>query len=186
MRTRFETRCSDKTLSLSAGLPNDFSLGVSQNAIWVVVRSSGPSALSRMSLLDDLSPAPSFRDPASVGLKHSAQKSLPDAQSKLDADWSCRPWSWLSMNSLSFHFSEWIAPASRSVVEMTISDEPALPRIIALPDGDEVFESVRGGSAAPTPEPTNHTINRSRQRYINNPCGKRQGHRATMNPEKPM
>ena len=39
------------------------------------------------------------------------------------------------MNSLSPHFREWMAPASRSAVVMTNSHEPALPRISELPYG---------------------------------------------------
>ena len=86
--------------------PEDLSPGASQKAIWVVVSSSDPSPRMRRSLLEDVSPTPSAREPASVGLKHSAQNSFEDAPSKLAADWSCRPWSWLSMNSWPDHVSE--------------------------------------------------------------------------------
>ena len=52
----------------SAGRPNDFSPGANQKAIWVVVRSSGSSARNWRSLLDEVFPVPSAREPASVGL----------------------------------------------------------------------------------------------------------------------
>jgi len=68
MWTRLETTQSDSALSLRAGSLPDFSPGVSQNAIWIVVFSSAPWTWRRNSLLDDLSPAPSSREPASVGL----------------------------------------------------------------------------------------------------------------------
>jgi hypothetical protein len=79
-------------------------------------------------LLDDFEPAPSRREPASVGLKHLAQNGLSTPPSKLHADWSCRPWSELSMNSLPFQWSESTAPARRSVAVMTMFDEPVRPR----------------------------------------------------------
>src|SRR4051812_31629704 len=108
MRTRLERRWPDSTSRLSAGRPSDFSLGASQNAIRVVVFSSAPLASRLTSRLDDFGPAPSLREPASVGLKHSAQNGPGLAQSNELADCNCRPWSWLSMNSLPFQVSEWM------------------------------------------------------------------------------
>ena len=55
-------------------------------------------------VVKEVSPAPSDREPASVGLNVSAVIGWP--RSKLAADWSCRPWSELLMNSRPFHVSE--------------------------------------------------------------------------------
>src|SRR5262249_52359308 len=94
-----------------------------------------PIASIASSLLDDFGPAPSLREPASVGLYASAQKSVMSPEWNEQADCICRPWSALSMNSLPFQVSEWIAPATREVVVMTISDGPALLRITPSPEG---------------------------------------------------
>jgi len=48
------------------------------------------------------------------------------------------------MNSFPFQVSEWMAPASRFVVVMTMSDGPALARITASPLGG--FPSARAAA----------------------------------------
>ena len=74
-------------------------------------------------------PAMSRSQPASVGLKVSLK--IVPSTSRFEALCSCRLWSWESMNSLPFHVSEWIAPATRNVVVITISEPPAGLRITA-------------------------------------------------------
>jgi hypothetical protein len=70
-----------------------------------LVTNSLSFVLNSSSLLVDFFPAPSRAEPASVGLKVSGKNGCFPA-SKFAADWSCRPWSALSMNSLPFHVSE--------------------------------------------------------------------------------
>ena len=65
---------------------------------------SPPRALISSSRLVERGPAPSRREPASVGLKVSG--GAVGELSKELADWSCRPWSVLSMNSFPFHVTE--------------------------------------------------------------------------------
>ena len=79
-----------------------------------------------------MGPAPSRLEPASVGLNVSLAIGLP--KSKFEADCNCRPWSVESMNSSPFQVSEWIAPARREVVVITISEGPAAARIVASPE----------------------------------------------------
>src|SRR5579863_177004 len=62
------------------------------------------------------------------------------------------------MNSLSIHFNESIAPARRSVVAITISDAPVLPRITALPLGGEGCAAEHAISAAGPPQQSNDAM----------------------------
>ena len=91
MATRFETVCCDNGLSLSAGNFCDFSPGASQKAICVRVVNSFFPAFSSSNRLVDFGPAPSFREPASVGLNASAQNGPFSPQSNEQADCNCRP-----------------------------------------------------------------------------------------------
>ena len=124
--------------------------GRSQKAIWLTVISSRPAAESQSSRLELVGPAPSCMLPASVGLKHSAKNDSPT--SRLEADCNCRPWSVESMNSWPFQVSESIAPASREVVRITISEPPAGARIVAAPR-PRPMESISGGDAKICPLP---------------------------------
>jgi hypothetical protein len=52
------------------------------------------------------------------------------------------------MNSISFQRKEWMAPARRVVVVMTISDDPAIPLIELSPDkGDAMAKGDSVGIA---------------------------------------
>jgi len=70
--------------------------------------------------------------PASVGLKVSSCSA--PSTSRFEALCSCRPWSSESRNSRPSQVSEWIAPATREVVMITISEPPAGARMTASPE----------------------------------------------------